>query len=646
MKKEKREVGVNVSSGAEKVETVAKKSAAEHGEEKRAASRHSVPKKKTSIVRAETSAKGAAAMGSATDTETRAEKVNALSSDGLAEKESEAAKARVERALQKKQAKNERAEAKVAAKKHRAEAKKAKAKKKKLAAQKRKAVLEEKQRERAHEKANRHAARAQKQAQKQAEKEKARKSATEKRTQKKSERAKRKTPSRKARDNERSGENTRKGYGGWLAAVIALGATTLALGTTVTVGGLEMRKSSQSMVDENRRTMYELTGLIENMDSDLERVRISASPAQQSRILTDVLVQSRLVALDLERMPLTVDGCKNLLVFVNRAAHACEGMLAKLQMGESLSDEDYALLERLYAATQQIRAEWERLTATMTKADWAAFTRKEEGKAFDAIEKMEGWTLEENQLHHRKKTETEGTGMRRNAENEISAVDKIDPARAETLCESYFAGYPVSEYRCVGETVGRGYAAYNVQAFDKDGGQLFAEVSQTDGRLLRFDYYADCVDTNFDYDNAERIAESFLTGLGYADMETVRLRENGSNVDFRFVYTQDGVACYPDAVQIKVCRSRGLVSGFDGVAYVMRHQKQRDVSPKITLAAAKERLYKALSVESARLIVTDTARGERLAYEFLCSYNGENYFVFVDAENGEEIAIVNTRTAE
>ena len=61
---------------------------------------------------------------------------------------------------------------------------------------------------------------------------------------------------------------------------------------------------------------------------------------------------------------------------------------------------------------------------------------------------------------------------------------------------------------------------------------------------------------------------------------------------------------------------------------------------------AYDKLHEKLDVQSARLAVVRTARGERAAYEFLCAYNGETYFVFLDAENGNEIAIVNTKNAQ
>jgi hypothetical protein len=66
----------------------------------------------------------------------------------------------------------------------------------------------------------------------------------------------------------------------------------------------------------------------------------------------------------------------------------------------------------------------------------------------------------------------------------------------------------------------------------------------------------------------------------------------------------------------------------------------------VTLGEAYGKLHKDLSVESSRLAVVKTVRGERPAYEFLCDYNGERYFIFLDAGNGEEISIVNVKSIQ
>ena len=614
MKKKETKIATNVSSGAEKVEVVEKEIKKARGE--------GVKEKSTKSI----SAKGDAALGDSTKKEEpiNAKKVNEQMNSRRAEAESEAAKARVQMALKRKEAQAKRKEERAKQKTKKAEERKKRlaekkaviekrAAERKALAEKRAAEREAKIRERAHAKANKNQANSKKKA------EKNRKKASQHR------------------------ESRAKGYGGWIAAVVTLGVATLALATTVTVGGVEMANMKKGAMSANKATMYELTGIMEHVDDDLERVRISASPAQQSRILTDLLVQARLAEVDLEKLPITCEEERNITTFINRTAMECERMLSKLRQGEPLNERDLEVLEGLYNANHSIRQELEGLTEKMTDKDLGEYLKGKGGMISETIHRLDTLTLEENRAaFEKKKEEMKAPGMHLMPEN---GENTIDGARAVELCNEYFQKYKISDFQCVGETAAHGYAAYNVQGYDDKGTMLFAEIDRKNGQLVGFEYYEECSAENFDLQNAERIAEEFLDALGYDDMEIVKCRESGSTAEFIFLYEDDGVVYYPDEVRVKVCRSRGVVTGMDATRFLRNHKGRDEVNVKINMETAREKLSGKLTVESARLAVVHTARGERAAYEFLCMYQDTYYYVYLDGETGEEIAIINAQNA-
>ncbi|MBQ4052768.1 MAG: germination protein YpeB, partial [Clostridia bacterium] len=478
----------------------------------------------------------------------------------------------------------------------------------------------------------------------------------------KKERAKRRAEKKARREEERKQRSAgrKQSNGGWIAAVSVLGATTLALTGALTAGAVEMKRVNESAMTAYRGTMYELTGIMEHVDDDLERARISATPSQQSRILTDLLVQTRMAELDLEKLPLAGESDRGITAFINRTAGECERLLAKLRRGESLSDEDFERLEGLYKANHAIRTELDKVLAEMTDESLQEFVKKGTGSIADAMGRIEKSTLEENRAaieRGMKKMSDKMKDVKDKAQDKMQEMTQktastnqkgkdmphIESARAEQLCKEYFSEYDIQQYQCVGETVTRGYSAYNVEGYDGKGTLLFAEISQKDGALLRFDYYEDCDADTFDLQNAERIAEEFLDKLGYDDMEVVRFRQNGTMTDFTFVYEDDDVAYYPDEVHVKVCRSRGVVTALDASKYIQNHRERVAPNVKISADEAQARLHDKLTVEASRLAVIKTKRGEVAAYEFLCSYGEENYFVYVDGVTGEEISIVNAK---
>ena len=607
MKKQEKEIAINTSSGAEKVETIEKE----------------VKKQQN---------------GGKTATKTTAKTTSKI------KKEDDAAKERVKAAEEKaKAAKARKEEQKAAAQKRKAE--------RQARIAKIKAQREEKRRQRAHAIAQMNQERAKK-----------RKERAKRRAERREKQRKEWEERKKDRSSGRKNSN-----GGWIAAVSVLGVTTLALTSALTVGAVEMKRATESTMTAYRGTMYELTGIMEHVDDDLERARISGTSEQQSRVLTDLLVQARMAELDVEKLPMPAESDRGITAFINRTAWECERMLAKLRRGESLTSEDFDRLESLYNANHAIRTELDKVLAEMTDESLQEFIKKGTGGIAEAMQRIEKSTLEEGRANMERGMEKMKDGMEKMKDDVENAKDKvqekmqdmskktanmsekgkdmprIESAHAEKLCKEYFSDYDIAEYQCVGETVTRGYSAYNVQGYDKKGTLLFAEISQTNGALLRFDYYEDCDADTFDLQNAERIAEDFLDKLGYDDMEVVRFRDNGTMTDFTFVYEDDDVAYYPDEVHVKVCRSRGVVTAMDATKYIQNHRERVAPNVKISMEEAQSRLHEKLTVEASRLAVIKTKRGERAAYEFLCSYGEENYFVYVDGVSGEEISIVNAK---
>ena len=318
-------------------------------------------------------------------------------------------------------------------------------------------------------------------------------------------------------------------------------------------------------------------------------------------------------------------------------------MLSKLRRGETLNERDMETIEGFYTANHAIRQELQGLTEKLTDKDIGEYLKGNGGMISEVLNRLDTLTLEENRAAlEKKKGEMPGAGMRSMPEN---GENTVDGARAVELCKEYFTKYKIDNFQCVGETVTRGYSAYNVQGYDEKGTLLFAEIDRQSGNLVGFEYYEDCSAENFDLQNAERIAEEFLDGLGYEDMEIVKCRESGSTAEFTFLYEEDGVVYYPDEVRVQVCRTRGIVTAMDATKYLRNHRGRVEMNAKINLETACGKLSKKLSMESARLAVVNTARGERVAYEFLCSYQDNYYYVYIDAETGDEIAIINAQNA-
>ena len=614
MEKKENNIAKNTSSGAEKVENISERAQVK-AETMGESSPKVVTKKETVTVK-------------------KSEKKEKKAAKNKEEKEKAAAKKRVDAAIAKEQRKAKKAELK-AARKAKQEEKRLQMKAKR---EEHRAKMKEKRAQaRAERLARRELLRSETAAQRmeRIEKERAEKLALKKqkreqaynlKLEKRDARLKKREQKLKDKQHRRETRRT-PGFGGWLAAVISLGVVTLAMTAVVMAGTY-------------RGTLYELVGIMENVNTDLNKVRVSASTVQQSRLLTDLLVQTRLAESSLERFPIDSHSDANVTSFINRTADASQELLNKLGNGEKLTESDLARLEKLYQTNHKVREELNRLALEMTDKDMQAFMKEKKGnRVFESFQTLENATLEENR-------EESGPFAEQSAENKEGAEqekkDEISSSRAEELCLEYFKDYSIVSTGYAGETISGNMQAYNFFLQDDHERQLFAQIAKNGGALISFDFYENCTEKNFDVERSKAIAEEYLAGLGYENMTAVWVNESGTQITFNFAYEQSGTVYYPDMVKVKVCETKGKVVGFDAVAFLKNHHSRSVPNTKISLGEAREKLNKNLSVDASRLAVIPVDGKEIAVYEFVCTYGEEDtYFIYVDANTGNEVRILN-----
>ena len=391
------------------------------------------------------------------------------------------------------------------------------------------------------------------------------------------------------------------GFGGWLAAVISLGVVTLALTAVVTLGAIDIAEMNTAMTTTYRGTLYELVGIMENVDTDLNKVRVSASSAQQSRLLTDLLLQARLAESSLERFPLNAEADANVTSFINRTADYSQAMLNKIHSGQKLTQEDVARIEKLYQTNHKVREELNRLATTMSDKDMESFIKAKKGnRVFESFQTLENATLEEN-------NEEQGpfadVAPQNKEGGEQNKKEEITSSRAEELCLGYFKDYAIDHADYAGETTAQDIEAYNFFLHDERGRQLFAQISKKGGELVSFDFYEDCSAKNFDLERSKMIAEDYLSALGYENMTAVWVNESGTQATFNFAYEQNGAVYYPDMVKVKVCETKGKVVGFDAVAFLKNHRTRAELNTQVSIGEAQEKLNPNLRVDASRLTV-------------------------------------------
>ena len=438
---------------------------------------------------------------------------------------------------------------------------------------------------------------------------------------------------RAERRAERNEKRHAPGFGGWLAAVISLGVTTLALGTMLTFGWMNMNGMQADMATIHTESLYELNAIFDNLDTNLLKARVSNSKNEQVRLLSDIAVQSEMAEVVLERLPLDMSMTQNMTSFVNKMGDSAQSMLYAVANGQKLTDSQVASLEHMYRTNLQFKNAVNEITANCNEKDMLAAMRgKKDSSFYTAFDTIQNNAIETpKEIHDGPFAENIDKVTAKNLEG----LTEITASRAEELAKEYFKDYKVTDIKCTGETAAEQLTVYNV-TLTTDDGAMSAQISKLGGKVVEFNSYKACKDNNFSVERCIDIAEDFLEELGYDDMKAVWTSENGTTCNLNFAYEEDDVVFYSDIIKVKVCEERGIVTGMEGLSYVLNHIEREAPEASISKSEAKAKLHEGFEVETSRLCVIPVDGEEVLCYEFYGTYDEADFYIYIDAKTAEE----------
>ena len=443
----------------------------------------------------------------------------------------------------------------------------------------------------------------------------------------------------KVRAEKRAEKNENRhapGFGGWLAAVISLGVVTLALGSMLTYGWINMDGMTADMATIHTESMYELNSIVDNLDTNLAKARVANTRNEQVKLLSNVAIESEMAETLLERLPVDTQFTQNVTSFVNKMGDSAQSMLYSVASGKKLTDSQIATIEHMYKTNLQLKQSINELTANCTgKEMLKAMRGKKDNLMLVSLGEMENNVVETpKEIHDGPFAEN----IKKVSAKNLAGLEEITCAQAEKLAAKYFESYKVSDVKCTGEVTAESLTCYNVTMQTKDG-EMSAQLSKQGGKVVEFNSYKDCNDKNFSVERCVDIAQDFLKALGFKNMKAVWTSENGTTCNLNFAYEQNGVVIYPDMVKVKVCEERGIVTGMEGLAYVLNHTQRELDSAKISKSDAKAVLNGGFEAEGSRLCLIPVDGGEVLCYEFYGAYGGNDYYIYVDAATGNEVEV-------
>lgn len=439
----------------------------------------------------------------------------------------------------------------------------------------------------------------------------------------------------RAKDRQKNKEKNR-GYGGWLAAVITLAISTIALATALTLTYLMPQEADLAMESVYSKSFYEAVEQVDNIDLNLSKTLATKDTGAMQTYLVDLAINSELAESDIQQLPLQDESKYYTTKLINQIGDFAKYLNKKLINGESPSQEDRQNLLSLYNSNLAVKDSLQNMMQKMT-SDYSFSSMVDGGNGNLVIEnfnELQNLSVQYPELIY------DGPFSDGANRKEIKGLNgaEITKAEAKEIFTKIFAEYGLKDVDLSGETTAD-IEAYNVIATSK-GQQLFAQISKKGGKLVMFAYAGSCDEVNFQDDSAVQKAEEFLTGLGISNMKAVWINLANNVYTINFAYEQNGVIVYSDLIKVRVCAETNTVIGIEASSYWTNHTQRSIASPVLAENTAKSKVSDNISVLSSRLAVVPVGQTtEKLCYEFSGEFNDTTYYVYIDAITGKQVEL-------
>lgn len=408
---------------------------------------------------------------------------------------------------------------------------------------------------------------------------------------------------------------------------------------------------------EYSKSMYDLIDSVQNIRVNLGKAAIVGSKEQSIVVFEEIFRNASMANDKLHSLPIGQQTIGDTSKFLSQVGDFCYTLGKVSSEGKSLSDSDYASIDRLKNESFTLEQQLKKVSLDINegRVRWGEIRKKvtgvlASGKEQPLVEKFQGiqkqvvqypaliydGPFSDNVLEIKPKIYSQKEVSQKQAEETARLIiggDKIESMQLDTSQGKE----KINSFRFLAAMKGR---------TDKNQ-RVICEISKSGGKVLYLLNDRMISNPKIDTKKVTDIGTNYLKNIGYSNM-TPTYSLNYENVAvINYVYKQKDYMIYPDQIKLKIALDDGSIVGIESEKYLTSHEENRNIpAPKVTANQAKQRVGKRLNINNTRLAIVPTETNkEVLCYEFSGDYKDDNYIVYINAETGYEqkiVQIINT----
>ena len=377
---------------------------------------------------------------------------------------------------------------------------------------------------------------------------------------------------------------------------------------------------------------YGLVGNFVDIENDLAKARVMTDSKILKEDLMKIDVNCNLASQNLQVFYANNDGMHNLMSYINQLGDYCRYLIRELDHGKSLTTTQVENLNKLWGVSKEYGKLLNSLQDYAKDGNSLAKLLGESNEEFeDILSSINNGSIEYPSLIYDGPF-SDGV-LKREAKGVVG--EEITPEQGKKFVEKYLVGYDIENIEYAQDNVNR-IPSYLYAVKLKGGRQCSVQIAKKGGLLLLIDLFHEVEEPSLTIEQCQKVAEQYCESIGLKNMKAVWINNNKSNVYINMCYEQDGIVNYPDMVKLKISLDTGEVIGYEGLNYAFNHTAREYEEPKISEEQAILNVSAILENIEIRLVTIPwNTVSEKVAYEIVGELDGEKYFVYVDAYNGD-----------
>ena len=403
------------------------------------------------------------------------------------------------------------------------------------------------------------------------------------------------------------------------------------------------RNLQNTINNDYNRAFSELAGYVDNIETNLRKSMLVSSPAQLASISNELFRQSAAAKASLGELPVTEVQLDNTAKFLSQVGDYTYVVSQNTINGKTISDEDYKNLQSLTSYAASLNSALSDTLSRIYSGEINLSGNKNtmSTTALAAADILSDMENVEKSFEEYPSLIYDGP-FSEHIENRDAAMLKgksdISVEEAKKAAEK-FLGSKGKNLKFESQTQNTPAECYTFTGGDNN--EISVSITKKGGYVLYYLNNRTVNEEKLNFSDCIKIGENFLKKNGFTSITSSYYDKSSNIATLNFAYIQDGVTCYSDLLKVKIALDNGEILGLETNGYIMNHEKRNLKAPAITSAQAREKINKHLNVESGNLaLIPKDSLQEVLCYEFHGSFDGKNYIIYINADNGHEEKIL------